>query len=145
MSILDEYKQDFLLLLEAGFIATNQTDEDSAVKLFKAAEMLDKTNLLIKIGMGYLFLHKLELKQASSLFEEVLKKDPKNEMAKAFLGITISLMPKEMLKGEKLLQETLEKSDDKGIKKLAGIALDFVDKFLKKEPSPVEGKKKGKK
>ena len=33
---------------------------------------------------------------------------------------------------------------DKGIKKLAGIALDFVDKFLKKEPTPVEGKKKGK-
>nr|NGX36122.1 hypothetical protein [Candidatus Anoxychlamydiales bacterium] len=28
MSILDEYKQDFILLLEAGFIAVNQTDED---------------------------------------------------------------------------------------------------------------------
>lgn len=144
MNGLDEYKQDFLLLLEAGFIATNQTDEDSAIKLFKAAEVLDKNNSLIKIGLGYLSLHKLELKQASSLFEEVLQKDPKNEMAKAFLGITISLMPKEMLKGEKILQETLE-SDDKGIKKLASIALDFVDKFLKKEPSPVEGKKKGKK
>lgn len=143
MNGLDEYKQDFLLLLEAGFIATNQTDEDSAVKLFKAAEVLDKKNSLIKIGFGYLALHKLELKKASSLFEEVLKEEPKNEMAKAFLGITISLMPKEMLKGEKILQETLE-SDDKGIKKLAGIALDFVDKFLKKEPSPVEGKKKGK-
>lgn len=143
MSILDEYKQDFLLLLEAGFVATNQTDEDSAIKLFKAAGAIDKTNPLTKIGFGYLALHKLELKTASSLFKEVLKKDPKNEMAKAFLGITISLMPKEMLKGEKLLYETL-KSDDKNVKKLAGIALDFVDKFLKKEPTPVEGKKKSK-
>ena len=144
MSMLDEYKQDFLMLLEAGFIATNQTDEDSAIKLFKAAAALDKNSPLIKIGLGYLSLHKLELKKASSLFEEVLKKDPNNEMAKAFLGITISLMPKEMLKGEKMLTETL-KSDDKGVKKLAGIALDFVDKFLKKEPSPVEVKKKDKK
>jgi tetratricopeptide (TPR) repeat protein len=143
MSILEEYKQDFLLFLETGFIATNQTDEDSAIKLFKAAEILDKTNPLIKIGLGYLALHKLELKQAISLFEEVLKKDPKNEMAKAFLGLAMSLTPKEMLKGEKLLNETLQ-SDDKGIKKLASIALDFVDKFLKKEPTPVEGKKKGK-
>lgn len=143
MNGLDEYKQDFLLLLEAGFIATNQTDEESAVKLFKAAEVFDKSNPLIKIGFGYLALHKLELKEASSLFEEVLKKDPKNEMAKTFLGITVSLMPKETIKGEKMLLESLQ-SDDNGIKKLAGIALDFVDKFLKKEPSPVEGKKKSK-
>lgn len=144
MNGLDQYKQDFLLLLEAGFVATNQTDEDSAIKLFNAAEVLDKNNSLIKIGFGYLALHKLELKQAQASFEEVLKKEPKNEMAKAFLGITMSLMPKEMLKGEKILHETSE-SGDKGIKKLANIALDFVDKFLKKEPSPVEGKKKGKK
>jgi len=144
MSILDEYKQDFMLLLEAGFIATNQTDEDAAIKLFKAAEAIDKTNPLVKIGFGYLALHKLELKEAISSFEQVLKEDPKNEMAKAFLGIAISLTPKDMVKGEQLLHETLE-SDDKGVKKLAGIALDFVDKFLKKEPTPVEGKKKGKK
>lgn len=141
MNGLDEYKQDFLLFLEAGYIAINQTDEDSAMRLFKSAEVLDKNNPLIKIGYGYLALHKLELKQAATAFEEVLKKDPTNEMAKTFLGITISLMPKEMLKGEKILHEALE-SDDKGVKKLAGIALDFVDKFLKKEPTPVEGKKK---
>lgn len=144
MNSLDNYKQDFLLLLEAGFIAINQTDEDAAIKLFKAAEVLDKTNPLIKLGLGYLALHKLELQQASTIFEEVLRKDPKNEMAKAFLGITISLMPKNSLKGEKMLQDSL-KSHDKGIKKMAGVALDFVDKFLKKEPTPVQGKKKGKK
>jgi len=143
MSVLDEYKNDFLLFVEAGFIAINQTDEDSTIKLFKAAEILDKTNPLIKIGFGYLALHKLELKKAIAAFEEVLKKDPKNDMAKAFLGIAISMTPKNMVKGEKLLEETL-KSDDKEVKKLAGIALDFVDKFIKKEPTPVEPKKKSK-
>lgn len=143
MSMLDEYKDDFLLLVEAGFIAINQTDEDAAIKLFNAARILDKTSPLIKIGFGYLALHKLELKKAIQAFEEVLKKDPKNDMARAFLGIAISMTPKNMVKGEQLLEETL-KSDDKEVKKLAGIALDFVDKFIKKEPTPVEGKKKGK-
>ena len=140
---LDDYKKDFLLFVEAGYIAINQLDEDSAVKLFKAAEILDKENPLIKIGFGYLYLHKLELKKSIEAFESVLKKDPKNEMAKAFLGIAMSMTPTEGLKGEKLLEETL-KSDDKGVKKLAQVALDFVERFVKKEPTPVEGKNKNK-
>ena len=147
MSVLDQYKDDKLLFLEAAFIATNQTDESSSLKLFAAAKLLDKNNLMIEIGYGYLALHKLELKEAISKFESVLKKDPKNEMAKTFLGIAISLTQKDLLKGEKILHETSQ-SDDKEVKKLAGIALDFIDKFLKKEPSPVEtqkAKKKGKK
>jgi hypothetical protein len=144
MSIIEEFKKDMLLFIEAGFIATNQTDEDAAIKLFKAAEVLDKTNPLIKIGEGYLALHKLELKKAISAFDEVLKKDPNNQMAKVFLGLANSLSPKDMLKGEKMLSET-SKSNDSGVKKLSNMALDFVDKFLKKEPTPVEGKKKVKK
>jgi len=143
MSILNEFKKDFLLFLESGFIAINQTDEDSAMKLLQAAELLDPKNPLIKIGYGYLSLHKLELKNATASFEEVLKNEPKNEMAKTFLGLANTLSPKDMLKGEKMLHETLD-SDDKGIKKLSAMALEFVDKFLKKEPSPAEIKKKGK-
>ena len=143
MTILNAYKNDFLLFLETGYIAVNQMDEDAAIKLFKAAEALDPKNPLIKIGFGYLSLHKLELKQAKELFNEVLKEDPNNEMAKAFLGITTCLSPKEMMQGEKLLEET-KKSSNPEIKKLTKTALDFVDNFLKKEPSPVEGKKKGK-
>ncbi|MBN2478901.1 MAG: hypothetical protein JXA94_01605 [Parachlamydiales bacterium] len=144
MSLIDDYKKDYLLLLEAGYIAINQLDEDSAVKLFKAATILDKDNPLNKIGIGYLHLHKLELKKSVEAFEDVLKKDPNNEMAKTFLGIALSMSSKEMLKGEKILQDTL-KSDDKGIRKLAGTALDFIDRFVKKEPTPVEGKKQKKK
>ena len=141
MTILDAYKNDFLLFLEAGYIATNQMDEDSAIKLFKAAEALDAKSPLIKIGFGYLALHKLELKQAKKLFNEVLQQDPNNEMAKTFLGIATCLTPKEMTQGEKLLEET-KKSSNPEIQKLTKTALDFVDTFLKKEPSPVEGKKR---
>jgi tetratricopeptide (TPR) repeat protein len=140
MKKIDNYKQDFLMLLESSFIAINQMDEDSANKLLKAAEILDPKNPLIKIGKGYLHLHKLELSKATKYFEEVLKEDPKNEMAKTFLGIALSMTINDMPKGEKMLEDSIN-SDDKGIKKLAGIALDFIDRFVRKEPSPVEGKK----
>lgn len=141
MTHLEKYKKDFFLFLEGGFIAINQADEDSAIKLFKAAEILDPKNSLIKIGLGYLHLHKLELKAAIDTFEAVLKKEPQNEMAKTFLGIALSWTPTDTMKGEKLLAET-KKSKDSSIKTLSKSALDFVDKFIKKEPSPVEVKKK---
>ena len=134
---LQEYKEDFILLLEAGFIAVNQADEDAAVKLFKEAELLEPTNTLSKVGMGYLHLHKLELKQGIASFESVIKIDPDNAMAKAFMGICKTMTPREALEGEKLLVET-GKSEDKEIKKLSETALDFVDKFVKKSPSPAE-------
>jgi tetratricopeptide (TPR) repeat protein len=141
MANLEEYKKDAILFIEAGFIAINQADEDSALKLFKAAETLDPKNSLINIGLGYLHLHKLELKEAIKKFEEVLKEDPKNEMAKAFLGIALSWTPEKGMEGEKLLEETTH-SEEKDIKDLSKMAIDFVDKFVKKEPSPVEGKPK---
>ncbi|MBI5346870.1 MAG: SctF chaperone SctG [Chlamydiae bacterium] len=140
MSDLQKYKTDFVLFLEAGFIAVNQFDEDAATKLFQAAELADGKNYLNKIGMGYLSLHKLELNKAINSFESVLKQDPQNEMAKAFLGISLSMTPNDVLKGEKLLMETV-KSSDKFIKKLSQTALDFIDKFVKKEPTPLEVKK----
>lgn len=135
------YKDDFLLMLESGFIAVNQADEDSALKLFRAAELLNPENTLPQVGFGYLHLHKLELTQAMTRFEDVLEKEPKNEMAKALLGICMSLNPKQLNKGEKVLQETM-KSPDPMIKKLAGTAMDFVDKFVKTTPGPASGKGK---
>lgn len=137
-----KYKEDFILLAEAGFIAVNQADESSAVKLFKAAEVLDKKNILPKIGMGYLHLHKLELKEAIKQFDGVLKEDPKNEMALAFKGLCLSLTPNMTNKGEKILEKTM-KSKDKQIKNLSESAIDFVEKFVKQSPGPA-GKGKGK-
>lgn len=132
-------KDTFLLLAEAGFIAINQADEDAAIKLFKASELLDPQNVLPKVGMGYMHLCKLELKQAAKVFEEILAKDPHNEMAKTFLGLSLSLNPAEIVKGEKVLAESAHKCKDPMVKDLAKSALDFVEKFVKKAPSPAQG------
>ena len=136
MPHLSKYKDDFLLLVEAGFIAVNQGDEDASVKLFRAAELLNPQNTLSKTGMGYMHLCKLELKQACNLFNEVLKKEPNNEMAKTFLGLSFALTPTDVAKGEKILEESAQKSKDPGIKNLASAALDFVTKFVKKGAAP---------
>lgn len=130
-----KFKEDFILFAEAGFIAVNQADEDAALKLFKAAEMLDPSNTLPKLGIGYLHLHKLELKQATQSFDDVLHKDPHNDMAKAFKGLCLSLMPNAIDKGEKILEQTC-KSKDPAIKEMSNTAIDFVEKFVKKHPGP---------
>ncbi len=139
MGQLQHYKDDFILLAEAGFIAINQADEDAAVKLFKASELLDPDNILPKIGIGYMHLCKLELKQAAKTFEDILAKDPNNEMARTFLGLSLSLNPAECAKGEKVLEESLNAAKDPMVKGLAKSSLEFVEKFVKKTPSPAQG------
>ena len=54
MEDLSKYDEDFFLFLEGGFVAINQADENSAVKLFKACGQLRPENPMIKVGMGYL-------------------------------------------------------------------------------------------
>lgn len=134
-TLLKHFKEDWLLFTESGFIATNQADEDSAVKLFKAGELLNPESTLPRIGMGYLHLHKLELKQAVKAFEQVIEKEPHNEMAKAFLGLCLGMMPNMADKGEKILEETT-KSKDPEIRQLSETAIDFVERFIKKSPGP---------
>jgi hypothetical protein len=138
---LQKFKDDFILFSEAGFIAINQSDEDAAVKLFKAAELLKPENTLPKVGLGYMHLCKLELKAACKLFEDVLHKEPNNEMAKTFLGLALSLTPTDVSKGEKLLAESAKKAHDPMIKNLAESAIAFVEKFVKKGPTPTQGMK----
>lgn len=137
---LQQYKEDYFLLVESGFIAVNQFDEDAAIKLFKAAELLNPDNSLPQLGMGYLHLCKLELKQASNAFSTVLEKEPSNEMAKALLGLTRSLNPAESANGEKALEETVKSAHDPVVKHLATTALDFVNKFVKKNPTPTQSR-----
>lgn len=137
---LQKFKDHFILMAEAGFIAINQSDEDAAIKLFTAAELLDPSNPLPRLGMGYLNLCQLKLKQAATIFEGILAEDPSNEMAKTLLGLTLSLNPTELAKGEKTLEESIRKNHDPMIKNLAKSALDFVERFIKKAPSPVETK-----
>lgn len=137
MANLQQYQQDFVLFLEAGFIAVNQMDELSALSLFQASRMLSPNNVLPAIGIGYLHLCKMELKQAARAFEEVLSYDPSNQMAKTFLGLVLALNPSEMTKGEKILHETAGQNEDMAVKKLSSDAIEFVDVYLKKAPSPL--------
>ncbi len=143
MGQLQNYKDDFILLAEAGFIAINQMDEQSALKLFKASETLNPDNLLPKIGVGYMHLCKLELKQAAKSFQDILDNDPDNEMAKTFLGLSLSLYPSEVAHGERVLEESIKTSKDPAIKDLAKNSLEFVEKFVKKSPSPAQGQGQG--
>ena len=149
MAQLQKYKDDFVLLLESGFIAASKTDEDAAVKLFRAAQTLQPENVMPKVGFGYIHLLKLELNQACKKFEEVLRIEPHNEMARAMLGLSTSLTVKDAEKGEKILQEAMKNTKDPSIKNMASTSIDFVEKFVKKQPTPVQGqpktqKKKGK-
>lgn len=142
MSHLKKSEEDFITMAEAGFIAINQGDEDAAVKLFRAAELLKPGNSLPRIGLGYLHFLKLELKEANKIFQHVLEKEPENEMAKALIGLSTALIPTETSAGEKLLEEALKKSKDSSVKTMATTALDFIRKFVKKSPSPVSSSMK---
>jgi Flp pilus assembly protein TadD len=142
MAQLQKYKDDFVLLLESGFIAASQTDEDAAVKLFRAAQLLQPENPLPKVGFGYIHLLKLELNQACKKFEEVLKVDPHNEMARAMLGLSTALTVKEADKGEKILEEAMHRTKDESVKNMASTAIEFVEKYVKKQPTPVQGQPK---
>ena len=140
MTDLKKYDEDFFLFLEAGFVAINQADEDSAVKLFKTCELLRPGNAMVQVGFGYLHFHKLELPAAIECFEKVLAKEPDNEMAKTFLGLSLSLWPEKIREGEKILTESSQSSEN-AIKKVANTSLDFVENFVKKNPGPAEIKK----
>jgi tetratricopeptide (TPR) repeat protein len=142
MEELSQYKDDYINFLEGGFIAINQADENSAMKLFKACDLLRPDLSLTEVGRGYLHLHKLELKQAIAIFEEVLHKDPVNELAQTLLGIALSLTPDQGMKGEKILETMGKQTADSQVKKVCHTTLDFVDHFIKKAPGPAEVKKK---
>lgn len=136
MEKLAEFKDDFALLIEAGFIAVKQLDETCASRIFGAAQALSPEHSAPKIGMGYIALNKLEVKQATKIFEEVVAKEPTNWLAQTFLGICFLLNKPKRKKGEKLIQEAMEKSSDPTIKNLGSISLEWAEKDLYKAKSP---------
>lgn len=133
---LKEFKEDFSLLIEAGFVAVKQLDETSASRIFHAAQVLSPTSTAPQLGLGYIALNKLELKEATKVFEEILKKEPANYLAQTFLGICCLLNKSKRKKGEKLIQEAMDKAADPTIKSLGKISLEWAEKDLKKEKAP---------
>lgn len=138
MAGMEQFKEHFVLLLEAGFIAVNHADEDAAMKLFKASQLLKPENTLPMLGLGYMHLHKLELKQASEIFKKIIQKDPSNQIAKALLGMSLSMMTEKVSEGEKVLEDVAMHADDPQIKHLAEDTITFVERFVKKPLSPAD-------
>jgi tetratricopeptide (TPR) repeat protein len=130
---LQEFKEDYALLIEAGFIAVKQLDEIAARRLFKAAELLNPDNPASQLGLGYIALNKLQVTEATKIFEHILKKDPEHHLAQALLGICYLLTKGKLKKGEKLIEEAKAKTDDPTVKNLADICISWAEKDLKKK------------
>jgi Flp pilus assembly protein TadD len=130
---IQEFKDDFSLLIEAGFVAVKQADETSATRIFYAAQALSPTSSAPQIGLGYIALNKLELKEATRIFETVATSEPENQLAQTFLGICLLLTKGKRKKGEKLIRDTVEKATDPTIKNLGTISLEWSEKDLSKK------------
>lgn len=133
---LVDFKEDFALLIEAGFIAVKQLDEISATRIFHAAQMLNPTSVAPQIGLGYIALNKLEIKQATRIFEDVVQREPNNHLAQTFLGMCFLLTKPKRKKGEKLIKDAMERTTDPTIKNLGTISLEWAEKDLNKTKSP---------
>lgn len=146
MTALKEFTEDFVLLLEAGFVAVKRLDEDGAVKLFNAAQVLRKESTAPKIGLAAVALHKLETRKSVEILEGVLKQEPDNYRARALLGISYLLSNQKVEEGERMLKEAMEKSDDPSVQELGKLWLEVLEKGMRKSESPAVPKKpKGKK
>lgn len=130
---LEEFKEDFALLIEAGFVAVKQLDEKSARHIFAAAGTLSPNNVTPIIGLGYIALNKLDLKESDRCFELVVAKEPENWLAVCFLGISYMLQKSKRKKGEELVQKALSNTKEETIKNLANISLEWNEKDLKKK------------
>lgn len=139
--LLKSFKEDFPLLIESGFIAVKQLDEISATRIFYAAQAISPGHTAPQIGLGFIALNKLEIKEATRIFEAVVEKEPKNYLAQAFLGMCFLLTKTKRKKGEKLIEETMELTDDETIVNLCKISLEWAEKDLKKLSSPFLGDK----
>ena len=139
--LLKSFKEDFPLLIESGFIAVKQLDEISATRIFYAAQAISPGHTAPQIGLGFIALNKLEIKEATRIFEAVVEKEPENHLARAFLGMCFLLTKTKRKKGEKLIEETMELTDDETIVNLCKISLEWAEKDLKKLSSPFLGDK----
>jgi len=133
---LDDYLDDFSLLIEAGFVAVKQLDEVSATRIFNAAQVMNTVSTAPQVGLGYIALNKLEIKKATKIFENVISKEPENYLAQTFLGMCFLLTKPKRELGEKIIKEAMEKSNDATIKNLGELSLEWAEKDLKKIKSP---------
>jgi len=133
---LDGFKEDFPLLVEAGFVAVKQLDEAGARHLFNAARVLNPKSTAPKIGLGYIALNKLEIQEAIKIFREVTEEEPDNQLAQTFLGISYLLTKGDRPKGTELIEKARKATQDPTVENLGKIALEWAEKDLKNLKSP---------
>lgn len=133
---LEEFRNDFSLLIEAGFVAVKQLDAISSSRIFIAAQMISPGHTAPQIGLGYIALNQLNVKEATHIFESVVTKEPENYLAQTFLGMCYLLSKPKRKKGEKLINEAMEKTDDPTIKSLGKISLEWAERDLTKAKAP---------
>ena len=133
---LEAFKEDFSLLIEAGFVAVKQLDAINASRIFVAAQTISPGHTAPQIGLGYIALNQLNVKEATEIFEAVHEKEPENYLAQTFLGICYLLRKSRRKKGEKLINEAMEKSEDPTIKNLGTVSLEWAEKDLKRSKAP---------
>ncbi len=136
-----DFRQDFALLVEAGFIAVKQLDEISAKRLFQAAQLLNPTSTAPKVGLGYICLNKLEVKEATKIFEEIVQQEPEDDLSGTFLGICWLLTKPKRKKGEKLILDIMKRTTNPTVKNLGAISLEWAEKDLCKKEVPFFGAK----
>jgi hypothetical protein len=132
-NLFEEYKKDFSLLIETGFVGIKQYDELSATRIFNAAQVISPKHTGPRIGMGYIQLSKLNTKKAIEIFDQVIKDDPNDSFGQVFAGIAYLLSKDHKEKGKKMIQEVISKTDDPTIKNLGETALSTVDKNEQKQ------------
>lgn len=132
-----EFKADFPLLIEAGFVAVKQLDEISARRLFHAAQLINPESTAPQIGLGYIALNKLEIREAIEIFRQVVELEPENHLAQTFLGISYLFSRKERDKGIALIKKTIKETKDETIINLGTVALDWAESDLKKIKKPI--------
>ncbi len=133
---IEELKEDFSLLIEAGFVAVKQLDAISSSRIFVAGQMISPGHTAPQIGLGYIALNQLNMKEATHIFEEINQKEPDNLLAKTFLGICYLLSKPKRKKGEKIIKDAIENTEDPTIKNLGEISLEWADKDLNKAKAP---------
>lgn len=133
---IEELKEDFSLLIEAGFVAVKQLDAISSSRIFVAGQMVSPGHTAPQIGLGYIALNQLNLKEALHIFETIHEKEPDNLLATTFLGICYLLSKPKRKKGEKIIKEAMGKTEDSTIKSLGKISLEWADKDLNKAKAP---------
>jgi len=131
-----KFKEDFSLLIEAGFVAVKQLDAISSSRLFIAAQMISPEHIAPQIGLGYIALNQLNVKEATHIFEKVANKEPDNYLAQTFLGICYLLSKPKRKKGEKIIKDAMKQTDDPTIRNLGEISLEWAEKDLKKAKAP---------